>query len=205
MVKASQALRALPPNCSSIIPLRKLRIKRYDANVATSKAIGSIFAKRFYTRSQAAKACGISLQAWHNVEARGVVVPVPVAEARGWTPRPGAGKQPKFVIRAADVARVKDDTHVQRRTFGQISAAAFAEFDAGQKPADVVVRLKLAPKQVEDLHETWRRMRGCVVLPFTCVETMQRFGFAVDNEQTFVDAVTRLLEAARAGFARSKR
>lgn len=173
--------------------------------MAATKAIGSVFAKRFYTRSQAAKAVGISLQAWHNLEARKVVSPVPVKDARGWTPRPGGGKQPKFVIRAEDVARVKDDAHVMRRSYGQIAATAFAEFDRGAKPADVVIRLKLAPKQADELHESWRRMRGCVVLPTNCVDELRRMGFDVQDESTFQAAVTRLLTAARAGFARGQR
>lgn len=134
-----------------------------------------------------------------------MVAPVPVVEARGWTPRPGGGKQAKFVIRADDVARVKDDAHVLRRSYGQISAAAFAEFDRGAKPADAVIKLKLAPKQADELHEAWRRMRGVVLLPVQCVDVMRRMGFDVHDEVSFAEAITRLLAAAKAGFARGQR
>lgn len=162
--------------------------------------LGSPFVKRWFTRSQAAKACGISIQAWHNLERRGVVRAVPVAEAAGWKGRPGAGQQPEFVIRAEDVARVKNDAHVVRLSQGQIAAAAFDAFERGRSIIEVVIMLKLAPGQAEELHASWRRVKNYVLLPGTCVEKFARLGFSVSDEASFVAAAERLLDAARRSF-----
>ncbi|MDI3285159.1 hypothetical protein [Polyangium sp. 15x6] len=167
--------------------------------------LGALNVKRWFTRSQAAKALGIGLTAWLTLERRGLVTPVPVSQARGFKGRPGGGKQPLVVIRAEDVARMKDAELVKRMSNGQLAGAAFEMFEKGKSVVDVVIALRLPPERAEELHEAWRRARGGVLLPLACAEKMRELGFDVTDEGTFVAAVDRLMAAARAGFRLSAR
>lgn len=166
----------------------------------TFNDLGSLKVKRWFTRPQAAKALGVSRAQWYGFERRGIVVAVPVENALGFEEKRGGGRRATHVIRAEDVARLKDDELVRRMSNGQLAAAAFEMFQKGKQVVDVVIALRLPPERAEELHGAWRRSRGAVLLPVACVERMRELGFEVTDEGTFVGAVDRLMAAAREGF-----
>ena len=170
--------------------------------MSKSAGLGRPFVKRYYTRLEAARALGISEPGWRKLERRGVVVAVPIAKAVGYQHRVGAGRPPSHVIRAEDVARLRDTELVKRMGEGQVSAAAFELFVGGKTVVDVVVALKIPPERAKALHDAFREAHGYVLLPVRVVEDLRALGFKTIDADTFVSTVERLLNVARATRAR---
>lgn len=139
----------------------------------------------------------ISIPTLRELERKGRIQPVPVAQAHGFKRPVGPGRMPKVVLRAEDVARLREDEHVRRLNDGEVSAEAMKLFVAGKGVIDVVIALRVTPARASELFEAYRANIGGLVVPEKILDDLRQLGFVAIDATNFVPTVERLLTTVR--------
>jgi hypothetical protein len=87
------------------------------------------------------------------------------------------------------------------RDLGDLAAEVFAALDAGTHPADIVKELRVEPRRVVELQQSWAEMRGALVVSRS---GRARLGALLScgeketaNEHAFIPTVENAREAAK--------
>jgi transcriptional regulator with XRE-family HTH domain len=147
-------------------PAELVKVKKAAAPFSTDQDT-----RTWLTRDQAVNGLSVSAQTLKNYEKRGVLHPLTVRrdDKRGHA-------QSMVVYDPKELAKIPRAGHqLYSRDAGDIASKAFQMFEDGEKHSAIVIKLRVTPAEVRELHEEWLDAGGsCLVINSAAKEVLEK-------------------------------
>ena len=169
-------------------PAELIKVKKITAPFASLDQDTSTW----WTRDQAVNGLSISMQTLKNYEKRGMLHPLTVRreDKRGH-------EQSMIVYDPKELSKIPRAGHqMYSRDSGELASKAFQMFEDGKNNREVVIKLRMTPDEVHDLHDKWLDDGGAgLVIGTAAKETLEKMLGAFVDVADLVALVTKKLKA----------